>query len=360
MANKKKQQYYNLCKTNKEYLYLYVKDTCITEIKKLFLIHNTVSFLVGISGGVDSAFLLYILCDIQKEEQFKDRIFLHAIHICHNWGSFKQRWKLEEQKEIEVCKKLCEQLSIPLKILHTECDFEDKAYNGSLEAYGREKRLEAINHYKNEIKAHYIVFGHHLNDQIETFFIRLLRGSSLSGLRCMSKISEEYIFRPFLDIKKKYILEIAKLKEIPFEHDTGNDTDTFLRNRIRNNLVPLLNAIDIRHETTINTTINNLSNAYDCMKQIINEKYGECYNQETKQLNLEIFNTYHDYIKNEVLQKILIDSNACKNIFSEGVFYEIKRFFSNSKSKYHQVSGIVIKKEKKSCFFFKSKKDINL
>ena len=112
---------------------------------------------------------------------------------------------------------------------------------------------------KNGIKV--LLTAHNLEDQVETFFIRLSRGSGLKGLSSMrpiSKIEKQItLFRPLLDVKKKFLIKISKNIFGKYIKDPSNRDDKYLRTKIRNLKKPLEKS-GIKYDQ-IFRSINNLS-----------------------------------------------------------------------------------------------------
>ena len=150
-------------------------------------------FLIGISGGVDSLVLLSIINELKLTYDYNFR----AIHINHNFSSNSNEM---ERRCIDVCN----QYDVDLIIKHIQ-----PTKTSNVEEYLREKRYEIFldTLSKNES----LVLAHHLDDQVETFFYRLFRGSSPIGLSSMKKISiknNKIIYRPLLSISKSIIINL--------------------------------------------------------------------------------------------------------------------------------------------------------
>ena len=115
--------------------------------------------------------------------------------------------------------------------------------NSNIEEQLREKRYEIITDIaeKNE----YILTGHHLDDQVETFFLRLMRGASSRGLTCMSifnSFNNKIIARPLLNVDRLEIELYQKNNSIKFIKDESNESFRFDRNFIRKEIIPKLKS----------------------------------------------------------------------------------------------------------------------
>ena len=159
-------------------------------------------------------FLLHVLNFIQKQNTQLNKILktnnpqikIIATHLDH-------QWRAESWRDVEFCAQLCQNLEIEFIARKAEELNLEIKFNGSKEELGRKMRRALFAQILKEKNADFIALAHHLQDQQETFFLRLLRGSSLSGLCCMQEIDGNYI-RPLLGIDKKDIFEYLDLIEI--------------------------------------------------------------------------------------------------------------------------------------------------
>lgn len=205
-------------------------DKVNQAIKKYNLIQKNDKILVAVSGGPDSMALLLQLASLKP----KLSLTLHIAHMDHGM-------RKDSSSDARFVKHWGEKLKIPVTIKQlAPCPVKRR---GSLEEFFREARLGFFIKTAKKIKADKIALGHNLNDQSETVLMRLLRGSGLSGLSGISmkrKINGVTFIRPLLETPRKEINKFLKKRRINFRVDSTNKKDIFLRNRIRNNLMPLL------------------------------------------------------------------------------------------------------------------------
>ena len=186
---------------------------------------NTI--LVALSGGPDSVALLHALCQIRNQFKIKPV----AAHLNHEW-------RPEAQLDAEFCEELCQKLNVAFTLEKlSELKF-NMPWNGSREAQSRQIRQLFLNQVAQRNNASYIALGHHLDDQIETFFMRLIRGSSSNGLTGMKQLQKQY-WRPLLEVSKAEIYNYLAEHQLNFCIDSTNESDLFLRNRIRK-ILPIL------------------------------------------------------------------------------------------------------------------------
>ena len=157
----------------------------------------------------------------------------------------------------------------------------------------RNTRYEILSKYciKNNISA--LLTAHNLEDQVETFFIRLSRGSGLTGLSSMnfsSKIDKKiYLYRPLLDIKKKFLIKISKNVFGKYFNDPSNKNLKYLRTKVRSLKKPLEKR-GIRYEQ-IFKSIQNLSLSKNTLEEYLNKIFKEL----IKKTNNEILINFKQY-----------------------------------------------------------------
>ena len=188
---------------------------------------------VGISGGVDSAALAHL-----SKKHYGD---ITGIYIDHG----QNHSKIMEESAISIS----ENLSFNLDIYRI-----NPSKKNATETELRELRFEV---FSREVldKGNILLLGHHSNDRIETFFINLLRGTRLKGLRSITP-SNGNVHRPLIDITKEEIMRHVKENNISSEEDPSNKEEKIIRNWIRNQILPLLST---RANRGLTSTIENIS-----------------------------------------------------------------------------------------------------
>jgi tRNA(Ile)-lysidine synthase len=283
--------------------------------------HTTI--IVGFSGGPDSVCLLHLLAQLKDSMNIK----LIAAHLDHGW-------RKESQADALWCQKFCKNLGIEyISTIPSKLDFQPK-YNGSKEELGRKLRRYFFESLAKQYSAHAIALAHHADDQIETFFIRLLRGSSLSGLSGM-RMHDGLYLRPLMNFNKSDILDYLKKHKIDYLTDNTNFEKNFLRNRIRLDLMPILNTIDSRWQTSIPSCIKQLQQADEFIRHQTNKIIKELASQDNvNQLAIQKFLEQDQIIQHKILLTMLIEKKALFTP-STALFQEIVRFLKNNQSKSH-------------------------
>ena len=198
---------------------------------------ETGRLLVAVSGGIDSVVLLHALHSVAVQLE----LTLEVAHLNH-------QIRLESTGDADFVRDLCRQWEI---ICHIEtCDVPALAEQDkiSLEMAGRNARREFLQRVAEQTNAQQIVLAHHRDDQLETFMLRLLRGSGQSGLAAM-RVFHGLWWRPLLNCSRQQILDYASQHQLDWVEDKSNSDPAFLRNRLRTQIIPQL--LDINPQFTV-------------------------------------------------------------------------------------------------------------
>jgi len=244
-------------------IYRIFRDNLFKNIKKE-------KFCIGVSGGPDSLTLAYLSKIYCKE--FKTKFT--TLIINHNL-------RKESTNEAKKIKSLLLKKNISSKIL---------IWKGTIPKTGiqhkaREIRYNLLLKECYKLKINYLVLGHHVDDLVENFFIRLFRGSGLRGLSSFNVVSltdknNIKIIRPLISIKKKELINIAKKVYGFFIIDPSNFKEIFLRTRIRNYINNFKReGFDLNK---VKLTINNLQTS----EKSLNHYYQKAINKHVRYINI--------------------------------------------------------------------------
>jgi tRNA(Ile)-lysidine synthase len=192
------------------------------------------SICVGVSGGRDSMCLLRLLKRWKKLNIEAPKII--AVSIDH-------ALRKESESECKLVKSWCNELGIE----HHTLNWEGIKPSTSVQQKAREARYKLLIDFCNQNKIKALVMAHHLEDQVETFFMRLARGSGIDGLRSMQYCRVQSgvdIIRPLLSIKKSRLLETLINFDQKWIDDPSNLDERYERVRVRK-YIENLNDIDI-------------------------------------------------------------------------------------------------------------------
>lgn len=220
---------------------LHTRITSAILSKELFKPGDTL--IVGLSGGADSTALLDLLATLPA---FPLRLVAAHLNHCLR-GS-------ESDADEQFCRGLAARYTIPFE--SRRIDIKAAAATGSLnlEDAGRRARIEFFDDLATQRGAATVVLAHHADDQAETVLMRLLRGSGMAGLAGMPWRNGRGYCRPLLEITRIEIEAYLAERRLEWREDTSNLDRTFLRNRIRHELLPLLEQYNPAVRNTLATT----------------------------------------------------------------------------------------------------------
>lgn len=188
--------------------------------------------VAGVSGGSDSMALLFALWDLREFYPDTDVIVSHVNHGLRG---------PESDEDAEFVGEAAQRLGFPFECVRVDTEGFRKKHGLSLEDAARELRYGFFNDILTKHSARRIATAHTLNDQAETVIMRLIRGSGSQGLAGI-RPSTGNIIRPLINVTKHEAVEYLRSKGVSWREDSTNSSDEFLRNRVRNELIPLLES----------------------------------------------------------------------------------------------------------------------
>ena len=198
-------------------------------VREMRLFGKTDKVLVALSGGADSVALL--------------RVLLHLGYRCEAAHcNFHLRGE-ESMRDEAFVVSLTEKLGVRLY----RTDFDTEAYAAakgiSIEMAARDLRYGWFGNLREEIGAEVIAVAHHRNDSVETLLLNLVRGTGINGLRGIRAVNGRVV-RPLLCVDRNEILSYLERLEQNFVTDSTNLQDNFTRNKIRHQVIPVLETIN--------------------------------------------------------------------------------------------------------------------
>ena len=247
------------------------------------------SAVVAVSGGPDSL----ALAALTKAYTSKKKIKFYYVLIDH-------KIRKNSTKEANQVKNLLKKHKIKLNIISNK-----HKINNNIQSEARKIRYNLLTEFCLKKKVKVILTAHNLEDQVETFFIRLSRGSGLTGLsamKSMSKINHNiYIYRPLLNTKKKYLIKTSKFIFGKFFKDPSNKNKKYLRTKIRNLKEPLKKS-GINYDQIIKS-INNLALSRDTLNQYFIANMKNSIKKSKNKINVDLkkFNQFNKELKIRVI-----------------------------------------------------------
>jgi tRNA(Ile)-lysidine synthase len=257
---------------------------------------NRKSYTVAVSGGPDSLALVALTKAYSYTKKTKFRYVL----IDHNI-------RKNSTVEAKQVKNLLKKNKINLKII-----LNKKKITKNIQGLARNTRYEILSNYCKRNKTNTLLTAHNLEDQVETFLMRLSRGSGLKGLSAMnssSKIKNKInLYRPLLDTKKEYLEKISRKTFGKYFKDPSNKNLKYLRTKVRNLKKPLENS-GIEYDQIIKS-INNLASS----KATLEGYFKKIFKEIIKKKNKEILINFNKFKEHNKEIKIALINESIKRI----------------------------------------------
>jgi len=229
--------------------------------------------LLAVSGGMDS---------MTMAELFSLSGFNFAMVHCN----FKLRASEADADEVFV-RQAAEKYGVECHVrsFNTSEISEDTGH--SVQMIARDLRYTYFEEIAVQHGYDHIATAHHLDDQIETFFINLTRGCGIGGLHGIP-VRKGKIIRPMLFAHRKDIETFVDDHKLTYREDFSNKSSKYLRNKIRNELMPLFLEINPSFAEEMGANINRLSETEDIFKQFVAQKRAEVSNQDGGVVSIDI------------------------------------------------------------------------
>ncbi len=227
--------------------------------------------IVALSGGADSVALLAVLLELGYD--------CMAAHCnFHLRGA-------ESMRDMRHVERLTDRLGVDLYVKDFNVGERCSATGESIEMACRELRYKWFFELLDRDCAQAIAVGHHREDQVETFFLNLMRGSGLAGLAGM-RYRNEQVVRPLLDVSRCEIEDYLKGKGLDWIVDSSNASDDFARNRLRNRLLPLLEELFPGAADSVLRSMEILRENHDVYSHAVGSWAERYVNRETGEIDL--------------------------------------------------------------------------
>lgn len=252
-------------------------------------------FLLAVSGGVDSMVLLSLFK--------KENINFEVAHLNYNLR------EKDSVKDLLLVEKVCLENKVPLHLYNV--NEKDKKPKNSIQEWARNLRYDFFKKIKKEQSLDFIVTAHHLNDQLETFIINLSKASGIKGLSGIPA-NENEILRPLLSFSKDQIYFFAKENNIEFREDLSNQKNDYLRNEIRNEIVPQLLKINDHFLENFGKSLSFLKETRIFVDDQISKIEKEIVSKYEQYITIESqkFFAQSNYVQFEILRKFGFENSA--------------------------------------------------
>ncbi len=219
--------------------------------------------LLAVSGGPDSLALVMLSYAWRLRQEHKIPLYLATVD---------HGLREEARAEAEYVGEIAKHLGLPHAILIWQGD----KTSSNLQAKAREARYALLSDHARSLGVKTIITGHHMDDQAETFIMRLLRGSSVRGLSAMRPtraLEDLTLVRPLLGYSKQQLEDVLRQLDVVWCDDPSNESDKYLRVDVRKNLMPVLKRFgaDASH---LSRTSERLVRAEEALQIVTSEKFS--------------------------------------------------------------------------------------
>lgn len=243
------------------------------NIHKNTLFSKADKLLVAFSGGVDSV----VLSDLLHKAGYQ-------FDLAH--CNFQLRG-IEANDDTEFCKAYAKSINTTCHVTY----FDTKEYalknKVSIQMAARDLRYTWFKELIEIHKYDYILTAHHANDNIETLFVNLIRGTGIKGLQGIPE-KQNNIVRPLLFATKEAIKQYALKNKLSYREDSSNQEVKYKRNFIRHQIVPELKKLNPALEETFTTSIHFFKQSSEIVSQFADLKFKEICKEENNQLFIDI------------------------------------------------------------------------
>ena len=261
-----------------------------------FIIHNRLvnagdTIVCGLSGGADSTGLLFALFRLRE----RLGITVEALHVNHCLRG------AESDRDENFCRELCERLNVPFTAV--SCDVKGYALKYSLSDEEAARKLRYGIFAEHSIGKK-IATAHNANDNLETVIFNLTRGSALKGISGIP-VKRDNIIRPLLAVSRSEIEAFLASENQPFVTDSTNLSDDYTRNKIRHNVITILQQINSSVIDTSVSSIAALRNENDFIESETTAAFLKC----RTEYGFSGLSHYHSVIRRRCIARLLTENH---------------------------------------------------
>ena len=242
-------------------------------IRKQQLFADEAKILVALSGGADSVALLRILLRLG--------FHCHAVHC-----NFHLRGE-ESNRDEQFVTDLCRMLGVPCEVAHFDTTAYASEHKQSIEMAARELRYREFERLRQAHGLDAIAVAHHQDDAVETMLLNLIRGAGINGLTGM-KVKNGHVVRPLLCLTRDEVISYLDLLGQPYVTDSTNLTDAYARNKVRLNLLPLMEQINPAAKENIMQAALHLGEAATIYNNVIEETKTRLVTPQAEGIDIDI------------------------------------------------------------------------
>ena len=319
------------------------KKNNTSEVNLVEEYFDTNPIALAVSGGPDSTAMMFI---VSKSKKIKKKNVTVLI-VDHDL-------RKDSRKEANLVMRNAKKIGFKYKILK----WRGLKPSSGIQEAARKARYDMMISWCEKNNVEKLFLAHHMDDQVETFLMRLSKGSGIDGLSSMSKTSLKAnvnIIRPFLEIPKTKLVEIANSSNMKWVSDPSNSNLSYQRSRIRK-LIPALSreGIDSHH---INLVIKRMDSAKDALNETVNSnviKYVKSMEGIAFSLSYEALDKLSPEILLRILERIIMVASGsiypARRLKLEAILSWLK---SDNQISAKALSGTVLRERKGYIIFYR-------
>lgn len=289
------------------------KDTVAGFIEKESLFAGNDKILVALSGGADSVALL--------------RVLLQLGYVCEAAHcNFHLRGE-ESVRDENFVRALCSGSSIPLHTVGFDTTGYAATHHFSIEMAARKLRYKWFEEIRLKTGASVIAVAHHRDDSVETLLLNLIRGTGINGLKGIRPKNGK-VARPLLSVGREEIMNYLAAMNQTYVTDSTNLRDEYTRNKIRLNLLPLMETINPSAKESIFATANRLSEAALIYNKVIEEGKERVMSSQRISIDALLREPSPSSLLFELLYPLGFNSGQVEDVYNSLTGQAGKRFFS--------------------------------
>ena len=217
-------------------------------------------YILALSGGIDSM----VLADMLLQSK---AVFVVAHCNFHLRGE-------ESDGDEQFVRDYASRNGLTIYVKQFDTLDYAKEQGISIEMAARDMRYAWFEELRQQLGYDYIAVAHHADDQLETFFINLLRGAGIRGLKGMQPVNG-YIIRPLLDVSRAEIQQYAEEHHLQWREDHTNAETLYLRNKIRHELLPVIDNISKEGRASVLKSMSHLASENELYRELVKEKLSQ-------------------------------------------------------------------------------------
>jgi len=263
--------------------------------------------VVGVSGGADSVCMLYLLHTMRHELQ----VDLHVAHLNHMLRG------AESAEEAKYVAGLTRELGLSATLEERDVRRYRESSRVSIEEAAREIRYQFFCEVAKKMRSHRVAVGHTADDQAETMLMRLIRGAGPTGLQAMRPMTEwkssthgMTIVRPILSVRRRQTEAYCQEHGLAPRLDSSNLSLSHFRNRIRHELMPLLQKYNPKINEALLRTADAISDELNLIEELVLQTWPSVVREEEGALliNRKAILALHPALQRHLLRRVIKES----------------------------------------------------